>query len=101
MGNAAELSVRFEKERPRLVAIAARLLGSLTVAEDAVQETWLRLERADAGDIRNLEGWLTTVVSRICLDELSPRADAMSDLGASSSGQMSRSPSWVIQREKP
>ncbi len=64
------LARRFETERPRLRAIATQLLGSAADAEDAVQETWLRLERADAAGIDNLEAWLTTVVSRISLDQL-------------------------------
>ena len=64
------LARRFETERPRLLAIAVRLLGSVPDAEDAVQETWLRLERIDASEIENLEAWLTTVVSRVSLDLL-------------------------------
>ena len=64
------LARRFETERPRLRAIAAQLLGSAADADDAVQETWLRLERVDVADIDNLEAWLTTVVSRISLDLL-------------------------------
>lgn len=64
------LARRFETERPRLLAIAVRLLGSAADAEDAVQETWLRLERVDASEIENLEAWLTTVVSRVSLDLL-------------------------------
>ena len=64
------LARRFETERPRLRAIATQLLGSTADADDAVQETWLRLERADAAGIENLEAWLTTVVSRISLDQL-------------------------------
>ena len=64
------LARRFETERPRLHAIAARLLGSDADADDAVQETWLRLERVDAATIDNLEAWLTTVVSRVSLDLL-------------------------------
>ena len=64
------LARRFETERPRLLAIAVRLLGSVPDAEDAVQETWLRLERVDASEIENLEAWLTTVVSRVSLDLL-------------------------------
>jgi RNA polymerase sigma-70 factor (ECF subfamily) len=64
------LARRFETERPRLRAIATQLLGSAADADDAVQETWLRLERADAAGIDNLEAWLTTVVSRISLDQL-------------------------------
>lgn len=64
------LARRFETERPRLLAIATKLLGSAAEADDAVQETWLRLDRAEAADIKNLEAWLTTVVSRISLDLL-------------------------------
>lgn len=64
------LARRFETERPRLQAIATKLLGSPADADDAVQETWLRLERVDAAEIDNLEAWLTTVVSRVSLDLL-------------------------------
>jgi RNA polymerase sigma-70 factor, ECF subfamily len=64
------LARRFETERPRLRAIATRMLGSRADADDAVQETWLRLERADADSIESLEAWLTTVISRISLDLL-------------------------------
>ncbi|WP_139417977.1 sigma-70 family RNA polymerase sigma factor [Agromyces laixinhei] len=64
------LARRFETERPRLRAVATQLLGSPADADDAVQETWLRLERVDAAGIDNLEAWLTTVVSRVCLDVL-------------------------------
>ncbi|MCD2443661.1 sigma-70 family RNA polymerase sigma factor [Agromyces sp. SYSU K20354] len=64
------LARRFETERPRLRAIATQLLGSAADADDAVQETWLRLERVDALSIDNLEAWLTTVVSRVSLDLL-------------------------------
>ncbi|MEU3570029.1 sigma-70 family RNA polymerase sigma factor [Kitasatospora sp. NPDC036755] len=65
---------RFEAERGRLWAIAQRMLGSTDEAEDAVQEAWLRLVRTDPAEIDNLPGWLTTVVSRICLDLLRARA---------------------------
>lgn len=64
---------RFEAERPRLRGIAYRMLGSLSEAEDAVQETWLRLTRVDATGIGNFGGWLTTVVARVCLDALRAR----------------------------
>jgi RNA polymerase sigma-70 factor (ECF subfamily) len=70
-----EISERFEAARPRLQAVAWRLLGSHADAEDAVQETWLRLAASDAARIDNLEAWCTTVVSRVSLDMLrAPRA---------------------------
>lgn len=67
------LADRFEEHRGHLRAVAYRMLGSLAEAEDAVQETWLKLSRTDAGDIHNLGGWLTTVVGRVCLDLLRSR----------------------------
>jgi RNA polymerase sigma-70 factor (ECF subfamily) len=67
------LAGRFEDHRPHLRAVAYRMLGSHTEAEDAVQEAWLRLARSDSGDIGNLGGWLTTVVGRVCLDMLRAR----------------------------
>ncbi len=67
-------AARFETHRPHLLAVATRLLGSTTEAEDAVQEAWLRLDRAGEDGIENLGGWLTTVVSRICLDQLRTRS---------------------------
>ncbi|GGT02554.1 DNA-directed RNA polymerase sigma-70 factor [Planobispora rosea] len=68
------LAERFETHRPRLRAVAYRMLGSLSEADDAVQEAWLRLSRSDAGAVENLAGWLTTVVGRVCLDMLRSRA---------------------------
>jgi RNA polymerase sigma-70 factor (ECF subfamily) len=68
------LAERFEENRPRLRAVAYRMLGSLTEADDAVQEAWLRLSRADSGGVDNLAAWLTTVVGRVCLDMLRSRA---------------------------
>jgi RNA polymerase sigma factor (sigma-70 family) len=69
--DAEELLVdRFETNRSHLRSVAYRMLGSLSEADDAVQETWLRLNRSDSTAIENLSGWLTTVVSRICLDML-------------------------------
>lgn len=67
------LARQFEAERPRLRAMAYRMLGSLAEAEDAVQEAWLNLSRSDASVIANLGGWLTTVVARVCLNMLSAR----------------------------
>lgn len=67
------LAERFEVERPRLREVAYRLLGSGSEADDAVQETWLRLSRSDSDEIENLGGWLTTVTARVCLDVLRSR----------------------------
>jgi RNA polymerase sigma factor (sigma-70 family) len=65
-----ELAKRFDRQRPQLRAVAYRILGSLSDADDAVQEAWLRLRRTDAEQIDSLERWLTTVVARICLNML-------------------------------
>lgn len=65
---------QFEENRSHLRAVAYRMLGSASEAEDAVQEAWLRLNRSDAAAIDNLGGWLTTVVARVCLDTLRSRA---------------------------
>jgi RNA polymerase sigma-70 factor (ECF subfamily) len=67
------LAQRFEENRSHLRAVAYRMLGSIGEADDAVQEAWLRLSRSDAGGIENLEGWLTTVVGRVCLNVLRSR----------------------------
>lgn len=67
------LAEKFEENRGHLRAVAYRMLGSANEADDAVQEAWLRLSRSDAGTIQNLGGWLTTVVSRVCLDLLRSR----------------------------
>ena len=67
------LAERFEVERPHLRRIAYRMLGTLDEADDAVQEAWLRLSRADDSNVENLGAWLTTVVSRVCLDMLRSR----------------------------
>ena len=67
------LADRFEEHRPRLRALAYRMLGSLSEVDDAVQEAWLRLSRADATGIDNLCGWLMTVVGHVCLDMLRSR----------------------------
>jgi RNA polymerase sigma factor (sigma-70 family) len=68
------LADRFEEQRMRLRAVAYRMLGSLTEADDAVQEAWLRLSRSNAGEIENLAGWLTTVVARVSLNILRSRS---------------------------
>jgi RNA polymerase sigma factor (sigma-70 family) len=67
------LADRFEEHRARLRAVAYRMLGSLTDADDAVQDTWLRLSRSGAGEVANLGGWLTTAVARVCLNMLRSR----------------------------
>ena len=67
------LAERFETDRTRLQAVALRLLGSASEADDAVQEAWLRLSRSDTSEVENLSAWLTTVVSRVCLDMLRSR----------------------------
>src|SRR5919206_1752312 len=67
------LAERFEAHRGHLRAVAYRMLGSLSEADDALQETWLRLSRSDTSGVENLDGWLTTVVARVCLDMLRSR----------------------------
>jgi RNA polymerase sigma-70 factor (ECF subfamily) len=73
------LAHQFETHRARLRAVAFRMLGSQAEAEDAVQESWLRLSRADTTEIANLGGWLTTVVARVCLDMLRSRTSRRED----------------------
>jgi RNA polymerase sigma-70 factor (ECF subfamily) len=68
------LAERFEEHRAHLRAVAFRMLGSLSEADDAVQEAWLRTSRADAGEVENLGGWLTTITARVCLNMLRSRA---------------------------
>src|SRR5579862_2664085 len=69
----AWLAESFEQHRTRLKAVANRMLGSTTEADDAVQETWLRFSRSDTSAVENLGSWLTTVVSRVCLNMLQAR----------------------------
>jgi RNA polymerase sigma-70 factor, ECF subfamily len=73
MNEADLLAERFEHYRTHLRAVAYRMLGSLSEADDAVQEAWIRLSRADTTEVENLGGWLTTVVARVCLDMLRSR----------------------------
>ena len=73
MDENAWLAERFEANRPHLRGVAFRMLGSVTEADDAVQETWIRLSRTDTSDVENLRAWLTTVVGRICLNMLRAR----------------------------
>ncbi|GLW89952.1 sigma-70 family RNA polymerase sigma factor [Actinokineospora globicatena] len=79
MDDADLLASRFEDHRAHLQSVAYRLLGSLTDADDAVQEAWPRLARTEAAGIDNLGGWLTTVVSRVCLDMLRSRRQRRED----------------------
>jgi RNA polymerase sigma factor (sigma-70 family) len=73
LGESDGLALRFEGNRTHLRAVAYQMLGSLSDAEDAVQETWLRLSHSDSSSIENLGGWLTTVTARVCLDMLRSR----------------------------
>ena len=79
MNERDHLAEQFEQARPHLRAVAYRMLGSTSEAEDAVQEAWFRLARSDADAIENLRGWLTTVVGRVCLDLLRARQEEPSD----------------------
>ncbi|MGH3371742.1 MAG: sigma-70 family RNA polymerase sigma factor, partial [Nocardioidaceae bacterium] len=74
------LAERFQAHRPHLRAVAYRLLGSASEADDAVQGAWLRLSRADTGGVENLGGWLTTLVARECLDLLRARTSRREEL---------------------
>src|SRR6266852_4002913 len=67
------LAEQFEENRSHLRAVAYRMLGTLSEADDAVQESWLRLSRSETSGIENLGGWLTTVVAHVCLDMLRSR----------------------------
>lgn len=78
-GDQELLAHRFEADRIRLRGVAYRMLGSMAEAEDAVQEAWLRLDRADTSEVANLSGWLTTVVARVCLDQLRSRKSRRED----------------------
>jgi RNA polymerase sigma-70 factor, ECF subfamily len=68
------LAQQFEENRPHLRAVAYRMLGSISEADDALQEAWLKLSRSDASGVENLKGWLTTIVGRVCLDMLRSHA---------------------------
>src|SRR6267154_2296577 len=74
-----QLAEQFEEHRPHVRAVAYRMLGSVSEAEDAVQEAWIRLSRTDVSGVDNLRGWLTTVVARVCLDMLRSRASRRED----------------------
>src|SRR5436309_12933210 len=79
--NASEWQAQqFEQSRSHLRAVAYRMLGSSAEADDAVQEAWLRFARTDTGAVENMRGWLTTVVSRVCLDMLRARVARREDV---------------------
>ncbi|WP_217567461.1 sigma-70 family RNA polymerase sigma factor [Streptomyces sp. GbtcB7] len=91
------LAARFESHRGHLRAVAYRMLGSLSEADDAVQEAWLKLSRVDADQVDNLGGWLTTVVGRVCLDMLrSRRSRGEEPLGPLAEGPGVRMPEPVL-----
>ena len=79
MDDSEWLAGRFEEQRPRLRAVAYRMLGSLSDADDAVQDTWERVSRAGADEVENLGGWLTTIVARVCLNMLRARSARRED----------------------
>src|SRR5918994_1170742 len=95
------LANRFEEHRQRLRAVAYRMLGSPSEAEDAVQEAWLRLDRSSSGGIENLGGWLTTVVGRVCLNMLRSRGSRREQFLDEPWGETSgaRMPDPIVDRE--
>jgi RNA polymerase sigma factor (sigma-70 family) len=80
LGDVEWLAERFQAARPRLQRIALRMMGSAAESDDALQESWLRISRADTANVANLEGWLTTVVARVCLDALKRRESRREEL---------------------
>src|SRR5215207_2037921 len=96
------LANRFEEHRQRMRAVAYRMLGSLSEAEDAVQEAWLRLDRSGSGGIENLGGWLTTVVGRVCLNMLRSRGSRREQFLGEPLGETSgaRIPDPIVDREE-
>lgn len=79
MGDQDALTKQFEQQRPRLRAVAYRMLGSISEADDALQDAWIRISRADTADVENLGAWLTTVVARVCLNALRSRVQMRED----------------------
>ena|SRR3989442_13948344 len=95
MGENEWLAERFEADRPRLQPVAYRMLGSLSEADVAVQEAWLRASRAGANDVENMGGWLTTVVARVCLNMLqSHKVEARRAPRRSRAGPGREPPGW-------
>jgi RNA polymerase sigma factor (sigma-70 family) len=86
------LAARFEASRPRLRAVAYRMLGSAAEADDAVQEAWLHVSRTQADGVENLNGWLTTVVARVCLDMLRSRKSRREEPMETRPGQLAGAP---------
>jgi RNA polymerase sigma-70 factor (ECF subfamily) len=93
------LADKFEADRTRLRGVAYRMLGSLPEAEDAVQEAWLRLSRADTSGVDNLSAWLTTVTSRVCLDMLRAKKSRREDALLEGGPEPSVSGEEAIERE--
>src|SRR5215213_8146432 len=96
------LANSFEKDRRRLRALAYRMLGSSSEADDAVQEAWLRLDRSDSGGVENLGGWLTTVVGRVCLNMLRSRGSRRERFLGEALGETpgARMPDPIVDREE-
>ena len=95
------LDEQFEQQRTHLRAVAYRMLGSLSDADDAVQEAWLRFSRSDTSDVENLKAWLTTVVARVSLDMLRSRQTRREDpLAAAHAGSDHRPPRWHRPRAR-
>src|SRR5882724_853176 len=92
MADADSLARDFEVHRPHLRGVAYRVLGSASEADDAVQETWLRLSRTDVSDVANLRAWLTTVVGRVALNMIESRGARREDLGAEAEGPVTGGP---------
>jgi RNA polymerase sigma factor (sigma-70 family) len=92
MADADSLASDFEVHRPHLRGVAYRVLGSASEADDAVQETWLRLSRSDVSDVANLRAWLTTVVGRVALNMIESRGARREDLGAEAEAPVTGGP---------
>src|SRR5258708_31131665 len=101
MADSDVLAVAFEQHRDRLRAVAYRLLGSMTDADDAVQDTWLRLTGADTSEVENLGAWLTTVVARVSLNMLRSRRDRRGDPGGDASSRAAAPPAGAGAGGRP